>query len=269
MRAAFRPENRGKALSGYTRNVSLNGLFLDLPALQDIHAEGMPFIESPGHIDLSWQDEGALCRLSAPCFVKQVVKGGLGIAFTIASGDEMMSLARALESVLSLPVGGEVLSCTPENRLVNLHDWHEEAALALAEREGVSFTDEHWEMIHLMRQHYEDYSHFPGFPVLKKQIIEALGKPKDEEDYLKALFPGGIEMQGTRFAGVPVPQPDWQFVKAKQRKADVVDHHPQEGHVVLECEGSVYEFDKMGHLLDANCWTESLAEVIAQRECLV
>ena len=121
-----------------------------------------------------------------------------------------------------------------------------------------------------MRQDYENYSHFPGLPVLKKQIVSALGEEKASDDYLKSLFPKGIEMQGTRIAGVPVPQPDWQFVSAKkQRKADVVDHHPQEGHVVLECEGSLYEFDKMGHLLETNCWTESLAEVIAAREGLV
>ena len=92
-----------------------------------------------------------------------------------------------------------------DGQLANISQWSESLAEALAQREGIALTEEHWQMIRLMRQYYKEYHISPIRKLLKKSIEEHYGKEKAKDAYLNQLFPRDIQTQGTRIAGIPAP----------------------------------------------------------------
>ena len=52
-------------------------------------------------------------------------------------------------------VGGHSVMTDSEGYLLNLDDWSEDFARALARQEGLTLTDEHWEVIRYLRAYFE------------------------------------------------------------------------------------------------------------------
>ena len=92
-----------------------------------------------------------------------------------------------------------------EGFLVNLGDWTKEIAEEMAKGDDVELSDEHWEVIHFLRDYYEEYQIAPAVRVLTKAIGKKMGKDKGNSKYLYSLFPYGPGKQGCRFAGLPKP----------------------------------------------------------------
>ncbi len=89
--------------------------------------------------------------------------------------------------------------------LLNFWDWNKEIAEYLAKEENIEMTDEHWEVVNLLRDFYEEYKHTPISGVLIKLIARKLGWEKDNaRKYLYELFPKGA-MQASEIAGLPMP----------------------------------------------------------------
>lgn len=89
--------------------------------------------------------------------------------------------------------------------LKNLTDWSEELALKIAEKEQIRLTEEHWEIIWLVRDFYQEYKTSPAIRMLVKAMAQKFGEEKGNSRYLQRLFPDGPAKQATKIAGLPKP----------------------------------------------------------------
>lgn len=89
--------------------------------------------------------------------------------------------------------------------LKNLDDWSVELAEKIAEKEQIQLTAEHWEIIWLVRDFYQEYKTSPAIRMLVKAMSQKFGEEKGNSRYLQRLFPDGPAKQATKIAGLPKP----------------------------------------------------------------
>ncbi len=104
----------------------------------------------------------------------------------------------------SLP-GNSCILLDKEGFLKNLNDWNSTTAVALAENEGIHLSDQHWELIHLLREFYREFELSPAMRPLVKYVGQKLGKEKGNSLYLLRLFPGSPAKIAAKIAGLPKP----------------------------------------------------------------
>jgi len=92
-----------------------------------------------------------------------------------------------------------------EGFLVNLNDWNPDIALQLAEQINLTLTDEHWELIELVREFYRRTDVVPAMRPLVKLARDQLGQAKGNSIHLNLLFPDGAAKNLARVAGLPKP----------------------------------------------------------------
>lgn len=92
-----------------------------------------------------------------------------------------------------------------EGFLRRLADWSPEVAVALARDEGIELTDEHWQIIRIVRDYYNDYHIAPATRVLVKIVGEQLGADKGKSIYLMRLFSGKPAKLVCKIGGLPKP----------------------------------------------------------------
>lgn len=83
--------------------------------------------------------------------------------------------------------------------------WNEQIAMLFAEDEALELTDDHWQVIHYVRNFYTEFNKSPSIRPLVKYLEKQLGAEKGNSIYLMLLFPGGPAKQATRIAGLPKP----------------------------------------------------------------
>lgn len=155
----------------------------------------------------------------------------------------------------------------PDGQLQNLNDWNVDVCRAMAEREQLSLTHAHWEVIDVMRRYFETYNISPIYKLLKKELAEELGPHKATDDYLMSLFPQGVLTQGVRLAGIPRPIFDAEReYAANLRAASTAEVTPLA--TEFDFDGKTYQVHAMGNLVNLEDWNESLAEFMAQRESI-
>jgi len=93
--------------------------------------------------------------------------------------------------------------------LLEPDDWTEEVAREMAEPEEMLLTDEHWNLIHLIREYYYEYSSVPELRKILKRLKSELGEEKSTRKYVYALFPYGYGQQGCKIAGMRQPKKLW------------------------------------------------------------
>jgi tRNA 2-thiouridine synthesizing protein E len=106
---------------------------------------------------------------------------------------------------MGIEVNGTTYETDEEGYLVNLADWNEDIAKAIAEAENVDLTPNHWEVVNFLRQYYDEYQIAPAVRVLTKAIGKQLGEEKGNSKYLYELFPYGPAKQACKIAGLPKP----------------------------------------------------------------
>ena len=89
--------------------------------------------------------------------------------------------------------------------LANRSDWSPRVAETMAELDEVTLTDNHWEVIHLLQEYYDNYEIAPAIRILTKAVGKKLGKDKANSRYLYELYPQGPAKQACRYAGLPKP----------------------------------------------------------------
>ena len=77
--------------------------------------------------------------------------------------------------------------------------------MAMADEDGVSLSDEHWEIIHFVRAYYAANGIVPIMRILAKAIARELGEEKGKSRYLYRLFVDGPVRQASRYGGLPKP----------------------------------------------------------------
>lgn len=105
----------------------------------------------------------------------------------------------------SFELNGSTYETDEDGYLINLGDWNEDVAKYLAGTEDVDMTDNHWEVVHFLREYYEEYKIAPMIRILTKAIGKKLGKDKGNTKYLYDLYPGGPAKQACKIAGLPKP----------------------------------------------------------------
>ena len=89
--------------------------------------------------------------------------------------------------------------------LVDSNDWCEELAPIIAEQENITLSEQHWEVVHFVRDFYVEYNTSPAIRMLVKAMAQKLGEEKGNSMYLYKLFPKGPAKQATKIAGLPKP----------------------------------------------------------------
>lgn len=104
-----------------------------------------------------------------------------------------------------LEFNGRQIETDAQGYLKNSNDWSKELAVALAEQEQVTLTDEHWMVIDFVRDFYQQFNASPAIRMLVKALTQRYGEEKGNSRYLYRLFPKGPAKQATKIAGLPKP----------------------------------------------------------------
>lgn len=106
---------------------------------------------------------------------------------------------------MTLEIKGKHYETDAEGYLTDLNVWNPEIARAIAGNDDLALSDEHWQIIHFLREYYQEYGIAPSVRVLVKTIGQRLGEDKAKSSYLYRLFPEGPAKQACKYAGLPKP----------------------------------------------------------------
>jgi TusE/DsrC/DsvC family sulfur relay protein len=103
----------------------------------------------------------------------------------------------------TLLVDGEAVLTDQEGYILDMTAWSEGFAQAQAAKEGLTLSEEHWQVIRFIRDFYDEHNVQAQVRDMVRHFREAWGLEKGNSRYLHDLFPmGGPQKQGNRVAGV-------------------------------------------------------------------
>lgn len=105
----------------------------------------------------------------------------------------------------ALIVNDKTIELDKDGYLVDLNDWSAEVAQALAEQSGIHLSREHWEILELLREFYQQFELSPATRPLIKYTALKLGVEKGNSLYLNRLFNGTPAKLAAKLAGLPRP----------------------------------------------------------------
>lgn len=91
-----------------------------------------------------------------------------------------------------------------QGHLLELGDWSESIALQTAKEMGLEMTDEHWAVVRFLREHYRDNGQAPNARTLL-DVLDDRFAAQGGRKYLYRIFPNGPVSQGSKIAGLPLP----------------------------------------------------------------
>ncbi|MFQ6574266.1 TusE/DsrC/DsvC family sulfur relay protein [Pseudomonas sp. UM16] len=107
--------------------------------------------------------------------------------------------------MMTLTVGERPIALDKDGYLVDLADWSDEVAQALAAQEQLELTPEHWEVLTLLRAFYQEFELSPATRPLIKYTALKLGPEKGNSMNLNRLFKGTPAKLAAKIAGLPKP----------------------------------------------------------------
>ena len=106
---------------------------------------------------------------------------------------------------MSLQLNGATIEVDNEGYLLNTDDWSLELAAVIARGEGMELTDERLEIVHFVREQFEERECIPEMRTLLKALREKHGKEIATRKYVYKLFPYGYGQQACKIAGMRKP----------------------------------------------------------------
>jgi tRNA 2-thiouridine synthesizing protein E len=101
-------------------------------------------------------------------------------------------------------VNGRMLETTDNGYLVSLDDWDKDVAEAIAAAEGITLTQDHWDVIHYLREAYlERNGEQPNNRAILKAMQEKWAGRQVDNKTLFDLYPGNPSKQAGKIAGLP------------------------------------------------------------------
>ena len=79
---------------------------------------------------------------------------------------------------MEIEVNGRQVVTDNEGYLANLEDWSEDLANAIAARESLAMTPDHWEIVNFLRRGYEETGVVPNIRQLQKLLANEYGAEK-------------------------------------------------------------------------------------------
>ena len=102
-----------------------------------------------------------------------------------------------------LDVDGKKVATDQEGYIQNMNDWSEAYVYALAKKESLEVTQEHWDVINFIRDYYEKHRVQAQVRDMIKHFKKAWGPERGNNRHLHDIFPkGGPQKQGNRLAGI-------------------------------------------------------------------
>lgn len=105
----------------------------------------------------------------------------------------------------TLSIDGREIALDKDGFLVELSDWSPATAEALAAREELQLSAEHWEILELLRAFYTEFQLSPATRPLIKYAALKLGPDKGNSLHLNRLFKGTPAKLAAKLAGLPKP----------------------------------------------------------------
>jgi len=113
---------------------------------------------------------------------------------------------------MEFEVDGRTIRTDEQGFLLELEDWSEAFASALARHEGIALYVDHWELIWYFRDYYAETQSVPTM----HRMVMALGRReggrfrdrKGYEKHIYRLFPSDPVREICKLAGLPMPQAD-------------------------------------------------------------
>jgi tRNA 2-thiouridine synthesizing protein E len=105
----------------------------------------------------------------------------------------------------ALEVNDEAILVDHEGYLVESADWNRDIAYAIAEKEGVELTDDVWEVIMFVREHYEVNQCIPEHRKLLQALLKNMARKKRRENMSTICFLMVMVSRPVRHAGMRVP----------------------------------------------------------------
>lgn len=97
-------------------------------------------------------------------------------------------------------IAGVALDVSEEGYMVDVSQWTEDIAEAIAKEEGIeNLSENHWKIIRFLQREFKDNGHLPTIRKIKKT-----GSIPIKELY--DLFPDGPLKKASRIAGLPKPE---------------------------------------------------------------
>ena len=100
---------------------------------------------------------------------------------------------------------GKTIKLDKDGFLLELEDWSPVIASALAQREQLELSAEHWEILDLLRAFYSEFQLSPANRPLVKYVAQKLGPEKGNSMHLNRLFKGTPAKLAAKLAGLPKP----------------------------------------------------------------
>ncbi|WP_174508521.1 sulfurtransferase TusE [Klebsiella oxytoca] len=100
---------------------------------------------------------------------------------------------------------GNEIETDSEGYLKDTTQWNEAMAMVIAEKEGITLSAEHWEVVRFVRDFYLEFNTSPAIRMLVKAMANKFGEERGNSRYLYRLFPKGPAKQATKVAGLPKP----------------------------------------------------------------
>jgi TusE/DsrC/DsvC family sulfur relay protein len=104
---------------------------------------------------------------------------------------------------MAIEVDGKTIETDANGNLVNLQDWNEDVAKALAAADGIELTQEHMDVLEYLRDEYmNNNNNQPMERQINKDMGKRWGKKITSKDLYK-LYPLAPSKQGNKIAGLP------------------------------------------------------------------
>ncbi len=100
---------------------------------------------------------------------------------------------------------GKEIETDAQGYLLDHTQWEEGMIELLAKEEEIELTEAHLEVVHFVRDFYEEFNTSPAVRMLVKAMEKAHGPEKGNSKYLFKLFKKGPAKQATKLAGLPKP----------------------------------------------------------------
>lgn len=105
---------------------------------------------------------------------------------------------------MAYDVNGRQIATTENGFLESLDDWDKAVAEVIAAAEGITLTQEHWDVIDYLRDAYVNHNgEQPNNRAILKAMQEKWPGRKVDNKTLFDLFPGNPSKQAGKVAGLP------------------------------------------------------------------
>lgn len=107
--------------------------------------------------------------------------------------------------MIMLSFEGKEIETDADGYLKESNQWSEALAEVIAQKEAITLSPEHWEVVRFVREFYLEFNTSPAIRMLVKAMANKFGEEKGNSRYLYRLFPKGPAKQATKIAGLPKP----------------------------------------------------------------